>query len=113
MNEKTIKYNLIFENTRDLYKSYMPFIKNGGFFISFVSLNISPIKINYETEFEISLKLPNEENIIDFKSPVVWLGRGGINKGIGVAIPEDINIKAKIESLIKEYVDKKEINFTF
>lgn len=85
-----------------LYKSYMPFVKNGGLFIS------TSHRHDLGSEVFVMVKLPQEAESerMSVVGRVVWITRnGGVNKpaGIGVQLadmPENAQVRERIERLI-------------
>jgi len=90
----TIQY----ENREDLYKAYMPFVKNGGLFIP----TSKPFSIN--DELFIVLHIPDEPEKTPVSSKVVWItpvgAQGNKTPGIGVQFRDEGQARAKIETAL-------------
>lgn len=95
-----------FNDKEDLYKCYMPFIKNGGLFI----MTRNPHKINSEVFALVTL--PNEERKIPLAGKIVWLNTAnnmGHPQGIGIQFadsPQNSELKIQIEALLATYKSK-------
>lgn len=85
-----------------LYKCYMPFVKNGGLFIT------TPNRYELGNEVFVMIKLPQEAESerMSVVGKVVWLTRSGsVNKPAGIGIqladtPENAIVREKIERAI-------------
>lgn len=85
-----------------LYKAYMPFVKNGGLFIS------TSHRYELGNEVFVMLKLPQEAESerMSIVGKVVWISRnGGVNRPAGIGIqmsdqPENAVVRDRIERAI-------------
>ncbi|WP_299203419.1 PilZ domain-containing protein [uncultured Amphritea sp.] len=91
--------SLAIETKEDLYKSFMPFIKNGGLFI--------PTTRTYQLGEEVFmlLSLIDEDDKIPVTGKVVWVtpraAQGGRIPGIGIQLSQDdATLISKIETYI-------------
>ncbi len=79
--------SLIIENKDDLYKAYMPYIKNGGMFV--------PTARTYHLGEEVFmlLELMGEPEKIPVTGKVIWVtpkgAQGGREPGIGIQFSAD------------------------
>ena len=91
--------SLAIETTEDLYKSYMPYVKNGGLFI--------PTTRTYQLGEEVFmlLSLIEEDDKIPVTGKVIWVtpraAQGGRIPGIGIQLSQD---DATLVSKIETYV---------
>lgn len=88
-----------FTNERDLFQSYMPFLKNGGIFIA------SHEKYELDSEIMLDITLPDSLESSKIKGAVSWVtpvgAQNGTPCGIGVCFIEDPdNLKSQIEKTI-------------
>ncbi|MCV6613150.1 MAG: PilZ domain-containing protein [Amphritea sp.] len=91
--------SLAIETKEDLYKSYMPYVKNGGLFI--------PTNRTYQLGEEVFmlLSLIEEDDKIPVTGKVIWVtpraAQGGRIPGIGIQLSqEDATLVGKIETYI-------------
>lgn len=85
-----------------LYKSYMPFVKNGGLFIN------TSHRHELGSEVFVMIKLPQEaeSDRMSVVGKVIWITRnGGVNKPAGIGIqladmPENAVVRDRIEKAI-------------
>lgn len=84
----------------DLYKSYMPFVKNGGVYVT----TAQPYSIG--TQVFLLAKLPDTNERFPIVGEIVWVNRShSVTRpaGIGVRftdIPENAVVRDKIEKTI-------------
>lgn len=90
---------LEYVSERELYLSYMPFVKNGGLFIRTTE--------SYElgTDITLEITLPDALDAAEVKGKVCWYTppgcQNGTPAGIGVNFEEDPeNIRTQIEKTI-------------
>jgi len=106
--------NVSIIDKRELYRSYMPFIKHGGLFIPF-NENITPQKISLGQNIFIILTLMDSTKKHPIPGKVVWIQRSGLVKGFGFSFgdtsPARI-LKEHIETLILDLTLKKETTYT-
>lgn len=91
--------SLTIKNKDELYRSFMPFIKNGGLFV--------PTQRNYHVGEEVFmlLDLMDEPDKIPVTGKVVWVtprgAQGGKMAGIGIQLTADDNtVVNKIETYL-------------
>jgi type IV pilus assembly protein PilZ len=102
---------LEYVSDRELYLSYMPFLKNGGIFIRTTD--------EYEigTELVLDITLPDALESSQIKGRVCWLTPPGVQNGtpagIGVTFDSDPNkIKHQIEKTIARLLNSSEPTLT-
>jgi len=90
--------NIEYNSKEDLYKAYMPFVKNGGLFIPTVK------NFSINDELFIVLHIPEETDKIPVSSKVVWItpvgAQGNKTAGIGVQFRDDGLARSKIETAL-------------
>lgn len=107
--------NIHIADKRELYKSYMSFIKTGALFIPF-SDELSPAKISLGQNIFIVLTLLDSVKKYPIPGKIVWISRSGAIKGFGFAFGESSQskiLKDHIENLIIDFKMKKEPTYTF
>lgn len=83
-----------------LYKSYMPFLKNGGLYVPTTQ------KYSMHAEIFLLVKLPDDDTKYPIIGKIVWINNtSNVVRQIGVGIhfsdkPESFVLKEKIEKLI-------------
>jgi len=89
--------SLVIENKEDLYKAFMPYIKNGGLFV--------PTQRSYHLGEEVFmlLELMGESDKIPVTGKVIWVtpkgAQGGREPGIGIQLSaEDSTLVNTIEN---------------
>lgn len=103
---------LRFANLDQVFKSFMPFLKNGGLFI--------PTKKEYEMGQEVYLiiKLPEIEEKFQVKGIVSWItpanSTGHNKQGIGVEFADGIGIalRHRIEGLLGDRLNSENLTYT-
>ena len=89
---------IAYDNKEDLYKAYMPFVKNGGLFIP----TIKSFSIN--DELFLVLHIPESAEKTPVSSKVVWItpvgAQGNKTPGIGVQFRDDGVARSKIETAL-------------
>ncbi|MFD2166549.1 PilZ domain-containing protein [Thalassotalea euphylliae] len=100
-----------FITERDLYQSYMPFLKQGGLFIR------TPEYFELGTEISLDVLLPDSLEKSNVKGVVCWLtpvgAQNGTPPGIGVSFTEDSeNVRAQIEKMIARHLNSAEPTLT-
>lgn len=88
--------NLEFETERDLYQSYMPFLKQGGIFVKTTD------SFDLGTEILLEIVLPDALESAEIKGTICWLtppgAQNGTPAGIGISFVEDPdNFRNQIE----------------
>lgn len=99
---------------RELYRSYMPFIKTGGLYIPFNN-DITSHKISLGQNIFIILTLLESSKKHPIPGKIVWIQRSGIYKGFGFSFGDTTPaklLKEQIENLILELTLKKEPTYT-
>lgn len=99
---------------KELYRSYMPFIKTGGLYIPFNN-DITPHKISLGQNIFIILTLLDSSKKHPIPGKVVWIQRSGLYKGFGFAFGDTTPsklLKEQIENLILDYSLRKEATYT-
>jgi type IV pilus assembly protein PilZ len=101
------QFSLEFLSDRELYQSYMPFIKNGGLFIRTTEL----YDLGDDVQLEVILPDALEASIVMGK--VCWLTPIGVQNGtpagVGVSFEEDNeNVRNQIEKSIGRLLSSPE-----
>lgn len=99
---------------KELYRCYMPFIKHGGLFIPF-NEEVGPNQISPGQNIFIVLTILDQRNKIPIHGKVVWISKGGMQKGYGVSLgntPAMKALKESIETAIMDFTTKKEATYT-
>lgn len=102
---------LEFVSEKDLYQSYMPFVKNGGLFVR----TTEPFELG--TEIELEVTLPDSLEPSTIKGVVCWLtplgAQNGTPAGIGISFVDDPeNIRNQIEKSIGRFLNSSEPTLT-
>ncbi|WP_286261379.1 PilZ domain-containing protein [Thalassotalea atypica] len=100
-----------FVSERDLYLSYMPFLKNGGLFVR------TSESFELGDEIELDVQLPDSLENSTVKGNVCWLtpigAQNGTPPGVGVSFVEDKeNVKAQIEKSIARFLSSSDPTLT-
>lgn len=103
---------LRFKNLDQLYKSYMPFLKNGGLFI--------PTRKRYLMGQELTMKvqLPEDNESLSVAGIVSWVNTenamGHKKQGVGVEFTDGngIALRAKIDALLSDKQDSEMSTYT-
>jgi len=98
--KKTNVHPLLFNDNKQLYRAYMPYIRHGGLFVKTTQ--------NYQLGDEVFLliQLPGETQKNSIAGKVVWLtpvcAQGGKASGIGVGLlgKEGDDLSQKISKLL-------------
>ncbi len=100
-----------FEDVRELYKSYMPYLKSGGLFIR------SNMSFEMGQSLALRITLPDalEDDVVSGK--VVWLTPQGAQNsnppGIGIGFIDDKNqARDKIEKLLGTMLNSGDHTYT-
>ncbi len=115
LNNATIKpQTILISDPQQLYRCYMPFIKNGGLFLPF-NQDVTPDKIFPGQKVFVILTI----TLLNAKTPisgvVVWINPSTNLKGYGVQFQETPTNKQLLESIhkiIEPYKAKNEPTFT-
>lgn len=102
---------LEFVSDKDLYHSYMPFVKNGGLFVRTTE------QFELGTEIDLEVVLPDSLESSLIKGVVCWLtplgAQNGTPAGIGISFQEDPeNIRNQIEKSIGRFLNSSEPTLT-
>jgi len=107
---KVVVVNL--DNKEELYKAYMPFLKNGGLFL--------PARGSFRLGQAVSLvlNLMAEPNKILVQAHVVWItpeeAHGQRIAGIGVQFTEaNTSLRDKIERYLSGWLESERPTYTF
>ena len=100
-----------FENDRDLYQCFMPFIKQGGLFIH----TTQSYKMDAEIKLEVSLPDALESSTVTGR--ICWVtpvgSQSGTAPGIGVCFIEDPdNIRNQIEKTLGARLNSDDVTLT-
>lgn len=107
MNRLTIEI----EDVKELFQSYMPFIKGGGLFVK----SNQPFKIGDEVNLVVTLPDALEPEM--FTSQVVWMNPQGAQNenptGVGCSLNNhDNKMQLKIEKLLGPMLNSPEATYT-
>lgn len=105
---------LIINDKKELYKSYMPFIQNGGLFLPFND-EITPEKVVPGQKILIVFSMLDSKQKTPIQGKIVWISKNGMNRGVGVAFgdtPPMRSLKESIEANIADLMAKKEPTYT-
>ncbi|MCO4799269.1 MAG: PilZ domain-containing protein [Colwelliaceae bacterium] len=102
---------LEFVTDRDLYQSYMPFVKTGGLFVR----TTEHFELGVDIELQVLLPDSLETSIITGK--VCWLTPVGVQNGtpagIGITFVEDPdNMRSQIEKAIGRLLNSSDATLT-
>ncbi|XPF95335.1 PilZ domain-containing protein [Colwellia sp. RE-S-Sl-9] len=102
---------LEFISERELYQSYMPFLKNGGLFYK------TNAKFELGTEVILEVCLPDALEHSEVKGEVCWLtpisSQSGTPAGVGVSFTDDPeNIRNQIEKYIARFLNSSDPTLT-
>lgn len=103
--------SLGFSDTKELYRSYMPFLKSGGLFIR------TGRGYKMGQSLALSVMLPDALEPIMVSGKVAWISPHGAQSaspaGIGIAFIDDKQqLSAKIEKLIGAYLNSADTTYT-
>lgn len=98
---------LEFISDRDLYQSYMPFMKNGGLFVRTTE------RFELSTEVQLHVILPDSLEASTIKGKISWItpigAQNGTPAGIGVSFIDDPdNIRNQIDKTIGRLLNSSE-----
>ena len=99
---------------KELYRCYMPFIKNGGLFIPFND-EVGPNQVFPGQNILIIFSMLENRAKTPINGKVVWISKGGPQKGYGVTLGDSPPMKAlkeNIEINIADMVRKKDATYT-
>jgi type IV pilus assembly protein PilZ len=90
-----------------LYRSYMPFIRNGGFFVPEPSL--AGASFDLEEKVFLRLHLEDQDEHLTVSGRIVWVARSGARRRPGVGIQfaelEGAPVKQRLETLLAGQLD--------
>jgi type IV pilus assembly protein PilZ len=102
---------LEFNSEKELYQSFMPFLKNGGLFYK--------TTVQYELADDVLLEvsLPDSLESSEVKGNVCWLtpigAQNGTPPGIGVSFMDDPdNVRSQIEKAIGRFLNSSDPTLT-
>ncbi len=102
MTDQTVKLILELETIDELHMHYMPFLKNGGLFVSSVS------DYSMGTPVLLSVLLPDALEAEDVRGEVAWISAKGqqsnIPQGVGIAFDES---SQRIRDIIEKLLGNK------
>ncbi|MEW6991778.1 PilZ domain-containing protein [Colwelliaceae bacterium 6441] len=103
--------NLEFVTDRDLYQSYMPFIKNGGLFVRTTE------HFELGTDIELQVLLPDSLESSEITGKVCWITPVGVQNGtpagIGISFVDDPdNMRSQIEKAIGRLLNSSDTTLT-
>jgi type IV pilus assembly protein PilZ len=105
---------VVINDKKELYKCYMSFIKGGGLFIPF-NEDVSPTKIFPGQKVFVVFSMLENKQKTPINGKVIWINRSGSNRGYGIALGDNLPMKAlkdNIETHIADLMAKKEPNYT-
>jgi type IV pilus assembly protein PilZ len=102
---------LEFVSDRDLYQSYMPFVKNGGLFVRTTE------HFELDVDIELQVLLPDSLEPSKIIGKVCWLTPVGVQNGtpagIGISFVEDPdNMRSQIEKAIGRLLNSSDATLT-
>ena len=105
------KLYIEYASDRELYLSYMPFLKDGGLFIRTADV------MELDTEVELEVLLPDSLEQSEVKGIVCWLtpvgAQNGTPPGVGVSFTDDPDkIRFQIEKAIARHLNSSDPTFT-
>lgn len=109
-------FTLEFVSNRDLYQSYMPFMKKGGLFIRITDVTtIDTIELGADVRLDVIL--PNAIDSSKIIGKVSWITPVGVQSGtpagIGVNFIEDPdNVRDEIDKAIGRLLNSSEPTLT-
>ena len=102
---------------KELYRSYMPFLKGGGLFLPFTNdFTVNMVKPGQTIFLILEIPaIPENRAKVALSGKVVYISKGTY-KGCGISFSDSVpfkQIKANIENTISEFNSKKEPTYTF
>lgn len=102
--------NIDFDSKEELYKAYMPFVKNGGLFLPTTK------SFSIGDELFIVLGLPQEPEKIPVSCRVVWItpvaAEGNRVPGIGLQFRDDGTAYQQIETCLGGILKSEDTTYT-
>ncbi len=104
-------YELVFNNDRELYMAYMPFLKKGGLFIR------TNDQLELGESVTLKVTLPGQIEPTIMETAVCWItpqgAQNGTEAGLGVAFDKDEkNIRNQIETALGRMLNSKDPTYT-
>lgn len=106
--------NITIDDKKDLYKCYLPFIKDGGIFIPFND-DVTAENIYPGMTILLLLTVIEPKNRVTISGKVVWIQKSGAVKGYGVSLGSSVpakSLKDYIEMTVSDLAQKKEPTYT-
>ncbi len=111
-NDKTPVIPLRYKNLDQVYKSYMPFLKNGGLFI--------PTRKGYRLGHEVLMliRLPDSDESVQAEGVVSWVTpencTGHKKQGVGVEFSDGkgIALRHRIDALLDDRLNNDDPTYT-
>lgn len=102
--------NIDYADKSELYKAYMPFVKNGGLFIPTTKV------FNLGDELFVVLGLPDDNEKVPVSCKVVWItpvaAEGNKTPGIGVQFRDSGSAYQKIENCLGGILKSEDSTYT-
>lgn len=102
--------NIDFDDKNELYKSFMPFVKNGGLFLPTMK------HFTLGEELFIVLGLPDEGEKIPVSCKIVWItpiaAEGNRTPGIGVQFRDAGTARSRIETCLGGLLQSETTTYT-
>lgn len=107
MEELTLGFN----DLKDLYRSYMPFLKNGGLFVR------TPRQYKMGQSLALSVTLPDSLEPVVVTGKVAWITPHGSQSsnpaGVGISFIDDkAQLGAQIEKLLSGMLNSADYTYT-
>ena len=107
MEELTLGFN----DLKDLYRSYMPFLKNGGLFVR------TPRQYKMGQSLALSVTLPDSLESVVVTGKVAWITPHGSQSsnpaGVGISFIDDkAQLGAQIEKLLSGMLNSADYTYT-
>ncbi|WP_371189211.1 PilZ domain-containing protein [Thalassotalea maritima] len=105
------KFELVFDNDRELYMSFMPFLKSGGLFVK----TDEQFELGQQVDLEVTL--PGEDDVVAMEGKVCWItphgAQNGTQPGVGVSfVTDEHNVRNRIEAKLGRLLNSKEPTYT-
>lgn len=106
--------NITIDDKKELYKCYLPFIKDGGIFIPFGE-DVNADNIYPGMSILLLLTVIEPKNRVSISAKVVWIQKTGSVKGYGISLGTGApakSLKDYIEMTVSDLAQKKEPTYT-
>lgn len=106
--------NITIDDKKELYRCYLPFIKDGGIFIPFNN-DVTAENIYPGMSILVLLSVIEPRNRVTISGKVVWIQKSGAVKGFGISLGSSTqakSLKDYIEMTIADLAQKKEMTYT-